>query len=96
MALSIVPCSDEATHVGADADNIECLSKNHSHDHSDHTEDDCTPFCTCICCGSVMSMPTTYHLDDPQLAIIKTKLLPYNFNYSFSYNLGVWHPPTNC
>ena len=55
-ALSVVPCTDGMPQSSIHAD-IEVSAAEHDHDHSVH-QDDCTPFCVCSCCGSIVTLPT--------------------------------------
>jgi len=91
-ALSLVPCADGMPQSSVEND-IELLLSDHEHNHSDH-KDDCTPFCACLCCGSIVAMP---HDQTPSQSIIEIST-HYQFHYTFDYALdyieGVWHPPS--
>lgn len=91
-ALSIVPCSDGMTQDSAHP-NLEVSTDGHNHDHSDH-QDDCTPFCTCVCCGSIVTLPFLQSLIGKNFALSTEYSSQYNCNYSFDYSEGVWHPPS--
>ncbi len=93
LALSVVPCSDGIVHNLDDVDaNIELSQTEHDHNHSGHN-DCCTPFCTCACCGSLVTAPTSHHISEVRVLLSTTYLFSYNFDYSFEYVEGVWHPP---
>ncbi len=86
LGLALTPCSDVKT---CDEEQLSFLE----HDHSGDTEDTCTPFCACQCCGSNINV-----LDLARLDIQDTKtVFYYNDIYSFNYKLDhvqtVWHPP---
>lgn len=92
VALSIVPCADGLDH---DSDNsVSELSLKQEHDHSEDDQDDCTPFCTCVCCGSLLAMPTTHQGDKSSQDLSSSYLFHYTSDYSFIYSEGVWHPPS--
>ncbi|MBK8516770.1 MAG: hypothetical protein IPL55_11000 [Saprospiraceae bacterium] len=93
MALSIIPCADGITRSTDNRNTI--ISVNH-HDHkqSDHNKDQCTPFCTCACCGSLFFMLHITKLTPLKIDLSSLFELHYSFDYTFDYNIGVWHPPT--
>jgi len=92
-ALSIVPCTDGISQTSTDAD-VEVSDNEHNHNHSDH-KDDCTPFCVCFCCGSMIAMPYLPTLVKGKVDIFTDLLFQYKFDYSFDYSEGVWHPPAH-
>ena len=89
LALSIVPCGDG---LQQNSVNIEIKAKDHDHNHSDH-EDDCTPFCACVCCGSMIAVSFIQPSILSKVEISSEYQFHYNFNYSFNYSEGIWHPP---
>lgn len=91
-ALSIVPCSDGIEQC-RDNGETEISVLQHEHNHSDHENDLCTPFCTCACCGSLITLPTPQLISDSKVIISTTYLFAYKFDYSFEYKEGIWHPP---
>lgn len=95
LALSLVPCTDGVVNDVCGSQKIELSDSGHSHEHSDHS-DDCTPFCTCTCCGSVIVVPSSQEFGNHFILFVSTYLFPYSFDYSFDYVEGVWHPPTYC
>jgi len=92
LVLSLVPCADDS--IQPICNNVDIELHDHNHNHSDGT-DDCTPFCTCICCGSVISISPAQQVQAPLGVLVLSDLFTYNFEYSFDYNKGTWHPPTN-
>ena len=94
LALSIIPCSDSIT-CSDDDYNVELSQTEHSINHSDH-HDFCTPFCTCACCGTLVSAPSTDLIDEVKTSASGTYIFPYRFNYFFEYTEGIWHPPAKC
>lgn len=95
FVLSIVTCTDAIIQNEWIADDTELSDSDHSHDHSDHS-DDCTPFCTCTCCGSFLIAPSSQNLETPIRRNITKYVFTYDFEYSLEYNKGIWHPPTAC
>ena len=91
-ALSVVPCTDGMPQSSIHTD-IEVSAAEHDHDHSEH-QDDCTPFCVCACCGSIVTLPTDKAMLENKIEISTDYLFHYTFDYSFDYSEGVWHPPS--
>lgn len=67
---------------------------NHSHDHSQESQDSCTPFCTCQCCGTSITVPSLVILSEIKNTVLYSCSFHYTSLYSFDYYNGVWHPPT--
>jgi len=92
-----MPCADGLMSACTSQTNIENVSNESDHNHSEDHEDDCTPFCTCICCGSVIGFPQTVETPSKQNSFLLAKIsFHYDFHYIFDYKDGVWRPPTNC
>jgi len=93
LVLALVPCSDGIDFMHSNCEtNTEIVDKGHNHSDHDH-QDLCTPFCICACCGSMATMPTTLDYSGRHLKISTLCVHNYQFNYSFDYSKGVWHPP---
>ena len=92
IILSVLPCTD-GTCQRADNSRVELLIEHQAHDHSDKSQDNCTPFCTCVCCGSLITLPTLQSLLNESATISADYLSQYTFSYSFDYSEGIWHPP---
>jgi hypothetical protein len=91
-ALSLVPCADSVQH-SSESVGIEIASNEHDHNHSDHS-DICTPFCTCVCCGSVIALPKAESSISDKITTCTEYSFRYISNYSFDYSEGTWHPPS--
>jgi hypothetical protein len=90
--LSVVQCAD-AMPPSSNHSDIEVSLAENEHNHSDH-KDDCTPFCACACCGSIVTLTTVQSLIATKIEISTDYLFYYTSDYSFDYNKGVWRPPT--
>lgn len=67
---------------------------NQSHNHSHETKDNCSPFCTCQCCGiSIISITTNNIFEEINNVSSNTIILKYTSLYKFNYQKGVWNPP---
>jgi hypothetical protein len=88
LTLTVTPCSDSQT---CDSD---AISMSFDHDHSEDTNDQCTPFCTCLCCGAHIASNDLIALQ----ALIESPNFKYSHSYSFEYSFdylnAIWHPPT--
>ncbi len=91
-ALSLVPCSDGFAHK-PENNSSEIILKQETHNHPSNSEDDCSTFCSCACCGSLVVLPTIYHISQATVDLSSSYSFHYTFDYSFNYNKGVWHPP---
>jgi hypothetical protein len=84
LALSTVPCTDG---INETADTFQ------TENHSDHSDDGCTPFCTCACCGIAIPFEVLV-FENEQLNIT---LISHTFNYENLFTQGyansIWHPP---
>lgn len=90
-ALSIVPCADGMLQSSLKTDTSVSAS-DHDSKHSEH-EDDCTPFCTCVCCGSLIVIPHILSFVKQSVVVSTIYQFHYTFDYSFDFKEGVWHPP---
>ncbi|MDD2798566.1 MAG: hypothetical protein PHV20_08245 [Bacteroidales bacterium] len=87
LVLIAVPCIDK--HESA-SHNTE-LSKDTSHQHQS-SEDECSPFCNCVCCASpVIHSTTILHLTDFHFIQKYTTIYPSNFKSSLF--ASIWQPP---
>jgi hypothetical protein len=93
LSLSVYPCSD----------NEECetvvkteISKTNNHEKHDHDSEQCTPFCTCACCG-VHPLQAQYALTTSKKKFSipekKERLSFYSFIYNKKIILNIWQPP---
>lgn len=87
-----MPCTDGMPKNSNHSD-IEVSAEEHDHNHSDH-QDDCTPFCVCVCCGSIITLPIVQVMEGARVETSSNYLFHYTFDYSFDYSEGVWHPPS--
>lgn len=86
--MTIAPCSDAKT-CGLE----ETFSIN-EHDHSEDKEDDCTPFCTCQCCGMSLKFEEVIHLESIKIVSNYRYSFSFSFLYSHDHSSSLWHPPS--
>ena len=73
LVLSSVPCSDG---VNETANTIQ------TENHSEHSGDGCSPFCTCACCGIDIPFEVLVFEDENVNAIIQIKKADKNIKKS--------------
>ncbi|MGC6438265.1 MAG: DUF6660 family protein [Flavobacteriaceae bacterium] len=84
LALSSVPCSDRVN---------ETVNSIQAENHSDHSGDGCTPFCTCACCGIAIPFDVLVFEDENFNPSVTTHTFRYETNFSQGYITTIWHPP---
>lgn len=92
-ALAVVPCSDGMdlnTHKLTTDVSIE----HHDHNDDDHEEDGCSTFCSCACCGTSLIIPANQLVAQSESALVTKHVFYYSAEYSYDFNLGIWHPPS--
>ncbi|MEO8516634.1 MAG: DUF6660 family protein [Flavobacterium sp.] len=93
IALTVLPCSDS----------IECkdtskitVSENSNHEKHNHESEQCSPFCTCACCGITIYKFQTASIsfkENLDFYVQKKELSHYSFNYNKKIILKIWQPP---
>ncbi len=84
LVLSSVPCSDEVN---------ETDNSIQAENHSDHSEDECTPFCTCACCGIAIPFEVLFFEDIHINTSVISHTFRYQTNFTQGYITSIWHPP---
>ena len=88
LGLSVYPCSDGL--------NCDEEKETTSHNHSEDENDNCSPFCACACCGTSLMKSSISTIKTKFPISIRELSFYYSFDYFFSYQFTVWHPPTYC
>lgn len=92
LVLSAVPCSD----VHNDCNNSKSKTElTQNHDHQQDQDDNCSPFCTCACCGaSVVAIDfTPFQIKKPAEFLITQKISLRNFSFISNFYGNIWQPP---
>ena len=84
LALSSVPCSDKVN----ETDNTV-----QTENHSDHSDDGCTPFCTCACCGIAIPFEVLVFEDKNVNTIMVSHHFKYENLFTQDFITSIWHPP---
>ena len=85
LALSSVPCSDTVN----ETDNTV-----QTENHSDHSDDGCTPFCTCACCGIAIPFEVLIFENENLNVTIISHTFKYKTEFTQGFITSIWHPPT--
>lgn len=88
IGLTAIPCIDKPLHKHVEKSEI--AGKTHHH-HDDG--DDCSPFCTCNCCATMVIQQDVFvHFD--QFALLQEFKMPeYVSAFTSSYLNSIWQPP---
>lgn len=84
LASSSIPCSDG---VNETANTIQ------TENHSEHSGDGCSPFCTCACCGIAIPFEVLVFEDENVNAIIVSHRFNHENLFTQGYITSIWHPP---
>jgi len=90
--LSCAPCVDEQGLFSADEHLCSETSQNNSPAHQD--EQDCSPFCTCACCGSQgFNVPSAFSFHSSNGFVAQKNSAVYTFHFSSDFISSIWQPP---
>jgi primosomal protein N' len=95
LVLSCLPCGDADECKVADSENM-TISKEKHPEHQQDTED-CSPFCTCACCGSTI----VYHFqglvsmteESPSFFPLRERIVIKNDSFASNFYGNIWQPP---
>ena len=99
IALSFVPCGDGGGGIVEIINHLFDIEHQHISDHEHHSrncgDDDCSPFCVCICCSIAINVPEEITKFRP-FTLWCFNERPTNLSniYSFTFSSSIWHPPT--
>jgi hypothetical protein len=91
--MAIVPCADDIPVVDHD-DTHAYVADMDAEGHSHDSQDDCTPFCMCQCCGTSITLEQAAQSGSLKNQFVFSYSQHYSFNYDYHYSNGIWHPPT--
>ncbi|WP_073370954.1 DUF6660 family protein [Flavobacterium fluvii] len=91
IVLSCLPCADlEVGSLSHPSQEITSNTDKHSHEKSN---DACSPFCVCNCCGSQILVYQTNYSFSSFRNIIYTKVPECQSLLTSSYFGSIWQPP---
>lgn len=90
--LSVVPCADaEGINTSAQQLTIQ-HSQTNSQGHNE--ENDCSPFCTCACCGCQgFNVPVFYSMKCSSSFKTEKNISDYTFTFTSDFTSKIWQPP---
>jgi predicted aldo/keto reductase-like oxidoreductase len=88
-----MPCGDDMV-VSYNNEHSISHVEDSSHNHDSESDDGCTPFCICQCCGTSIDLPLYSLIYSKKKAKNSQHYPNYISNYSFDFKGGVWHPPS--
>ena len=90
LALSIMPCADDANAMDNSKVKTEVTKSSHKQDNP--KSDECSPFCQCACCAgfsvnhSIASINSVeFNIDSPHCSYLPTEVI--------EVVLPIWQPP---
>lgn len=89
LAISAIPCSDGFN---------ECESTqatHETHNHGNDQTDQCSPFCVCACCGTVVTLKMfRVSTQVAKLPIKEKQKFPVKeFDFTSNFYKNIWQPP---
>ncbi|MGL4631961.1 MAG: DUF6660 family protein [Leadbetterella sp.] len=92
LALSLVPCSDVHNEC---SDKRETTKLADQHNHENDSDDMCSPFCICNCCGiSMLVLEVTPLFNIRNITFkISQKIPIHSFSFVSSFFGSFWQPP---
>lgn len=89
VLLSVLPCSDEFEAPGFTQNAIVSVA----HDIDEGKMENCSPICTCTCCGqSIVEIDVANLTVKAPLFLLAKHSSTYNFRLQ-QRNKNIWHPP---
>ncbi len=89
ITMSAIPCDDDVAKLDTD---LTVVSTDIQHNSTD-LGDLCSPFCTCVCCASVVIQPTFLQESLISENIYSDLNTSYLFSYSSDYLDRIFQPP---
>jgi len=87
LVLTAIPCVD----LPKDDNLHKTELTNSATEHHEHTTDQCSPFCVCVCCATPIINNSTIHFTCTPIA--KKILTEYNKSFVSSPFVTIWQPP---
>lgn len=92
LALSIMPCNDNDVLLKAGKANTEISKKLPADNHSNSTDDNCSPFCMCNCCSG-FTFSFAYYQAAAVIAPVIKKTTAHISSKVNEMALPIWQPP---
>jgi hypothetical protein len=89
IALGCFPCGDESE---CSDEAVQIISSAANHQGHQHSEEACTPFCSCACCAvSIFSQPLAAVKNIP--VVSSPQKFYYNDSFHSYHFQSIWQPP---
>jgi hypothetical protein len=95
LALPLFPCGDKDDCIDEKAETSIAKQNNTEQQNHEHEDENCSPFCTCMCCGQVITnLFYPVNSDINKKYFISKSTSSYNNNFRLpSYLDRIWQPP---
>lgn len=91
FVMIALPCTDSIFDSINESVSTE-IHESHQ-EHSQDIHDECTPLCTCNCCGTSITLPVLITFKQNNLKNYDTCNFFYAYHYHYKFAKGLWHPP---
>ncbi len=100
LLLSCLPCGDmkdcsEVT-TGRTESHATAAPDVTNHAHHDKDVEQCSPFCSCICCGQITNWRSNAIIMQPLVRVSPPKILLTAQFLQSEYTSAIWQPPKYC
>jgi hypothetical protein len=90
LGMSCIPCSD-TTECNV-SPQVEVLASNNHQEHN-HTQEACTPFCTCSCCAALFFYNPLNKVEAAKIFFQSEKYPLQNEVFDIEVSNFIWQPP---
>lgn len=89
LGLGLSPCADMTI------DDMLFPAEQHDHfmDNDEQSEDECTPFCSCQCCGIFITIHDVIQVEEEKCIFDYSYIFHYDNQYKWEYLTTIWQPP---
>ncbi|MGY5355799.1 DUF6660 family protein [Wenyingzhuangia sp. IMCC45467] len=91
FVMVALPCTDSIFSCIDENVSTEIHKPHQEHSHNIH--DECTPLCTCNCCGTSITLPVLISFLKNDIKNYNTCRFIYTYHYHYKFAKGLWHPP---
>ena len=91
MVLSSLPCNDAENQCNGN----NSKSETKFHQHNEDSDDNCSPFCICNCCHTVLASLDfiPFEIKQSKVVVVSQKIAPRNYTLISNYYSSIWDPP---
>lgn len=100
LLLSCLPCGDmkdcSEVATGRTESHATAAQDVTNHMHHDKDVEQCSPFCSCICCGQISNWRSNTIIMQPVMRVTPSKILLAAQFLQSEYTSAIWQPPKYC